>query len=372
MATFRKSAARSFSHLKDYFKKVSRTISRKTGIGDDPVTIDTYWGYGRADYLFLKGRVLQDEQIEVTENDGLWQNLVNSYKRFESDEIPNAKVTVTYLGHTFKAVTDEEGFFTIDQQFKPKKDKPDFPLTKATIRVYSIPYYPDVEVTDEAFVMVPKDTAEYGVISDIDDTVLQSYVTSPLMSKTAYYTFFKSAKSRMSFVGAPELYRAFRKGSTGNRRNPVFYVSNSPYNLFDFLLAFLETAKLPLGPVMLRDFGLFKKRDPKLKSEKYESIAHILRTFPDLPFILIGDSGEHDADIYQDIAHTFPQRIQAIYIRDVQSKKRAKRIKVLIESFKDVPMILARDSSAIEKHAIKKGFIRERTLERAKEQLQEV
>ncbi|MFK7936934.1 MAG: phosphatase domain-containing protein, partial [Saprospiraceae bacterium] len=245
-----------------------------------------------------------------------------------------------------------------------------FPLTKAKIRVHTIPHHPDVEVQDEAFVMVPKDTAEYGVISDIDDTVLRSYVTSPLMSKTAYYTFFKSAKSRMSFAGAPELYRALRKGSDGNRRNPIFYVSNSPYNLFDFLMAFLETAKLPLGPIMLRDFGLFKQRDPNLKSEKYENIAHILRAYPDLPFILIGDSGEKDADIYQDITRNFPNRIQAIYIRDVQSKRRAKRIKVLIDSFKDVTMILANDSTVIEKHAIEQGFIREQTLEKAKEQLQ--
>lgn len=370
MAKFRKTAARSLARIDRYFKKVRQNIKHRTGIGIDPVTIDTYWGYGRADYLFLKGRVLEDEQIEVKETDSLWRNLINSYKRFESDEIPNAQVEVSFLGHTFSAVTDSEGFFTIDESFENTDFAPKFPLTKAQIRVHSIPTRPDIEVQDEAFVIIPKDTAEYGIISDIDDTVLKSYVTSPLMSKTAYYTFFKSAKSRMSFIGTPELYRAFRKGSKGNRRNPIFYVSNSPYNLFDFLLTFLETAKLPLGPVMLRDFNLFNNRPEGLKSEKYESIAHILRTYPDLPFILIGDSGEKDADIYQDIARNFPKRIKAIYIRDVQSKRRAKRIKVLIDNFKDVTMILANDSAAIEQHAINKGFIQERVLEEAKNKFQ--
>lgn len=370
MAKFRKTATRSLARLQVYFRNFRRKFKHRTGFGNDPITIDAYWGYGRKNYLFLKGRVLEDEPIIVKDTDNRWKNLVNSYRRFESDEISDVQVEVRFLGQTFLAVTDENGFFTIDESFKNTDNEPKYPLTKANIRVHSIPLRPEIEVTAEAFVMIPKNTAEYGVISDIDDTVLKSYITSPLMAKTAYHTFFKKPQSRMSFAGAPELYRAFRKGSSGNRRNPIFYVSNSPYNLFDFLIAFLETAQLPLGPIMLRDFGFFKKRPQGLKSEKYESIAHILRTYPNLSFILIGDSGEKDADIYQDIARQFPNRIKAIYIRDVQSKRRTKRIKVLIENFKDVTMILANDSAAIEQHAIKKGFIRERVLEKAKGKFQ--
>ena len=171
----------------------------------------------------------------------------------------------------------------------------------------------------------------------------------------------------MSFTGAPELYRAFKKGSDGQRRNPVFYVSNSPHNLFDFLVAFLQMVKLPLGPVLLRDVGIFNSRPKGDKGAKYNSIAHILTTYPDLQFILIGDSGEKDADIYQDITRTFPNRIKAIYIRDVQSRRRTRRIKGLMDLFDDVDMILANDSATIEKHALENGFIQKRALEKSKE-----
>lgn len=372
MAKFRKVASRSVQKVDTYFSRLRNRIKYVTGFGrSDEISIDAYWGYGRKDYLFLKGRILEDEKIIITEKDSTWRNLVNSYKRFESDEIPNAKVRVEYLGNVFEAITDKEGFFTIDVSFKNDTIEPKYPLQKVEVHLYEVPGYEDVSLVEKAYVMVPKPTAEYGVISDIDDTVLKSYVTSPLMAKTAYHTFFKSAKSRMSFAGAPELYRALRKGSDGQRRNPIFYVSNSPYNLFDFLIAFLETAKLPLGPILLRDFGLFKKHKKGKKSEKYESIAHILGTYPELSFILIGDSGEKDADIYQDITRAFPNRIKAIYIRDVQSKKRTKRIKGLMDAFKDVTMILANDSATIEKHALKQGFIQAKTLKKAKEKFEE-
>ncbi|MFK7937393.1 MAG: hypothetical protein AB8G22_28015, partial [Saprospiraceae bacterium] len=111
MAKFRKSAARSLARLQTYFRGFRQKVKNRTGIGKNPITIDTYWGYGRQDYLFLKGRVLEDEQIVVSDNDNLWRNLVNSYKRFESDEIPNAQVEVEYLGQYFTATTDREGFF---------------------------------------------------------------------------------------------------------------------------------------------------------------------------------------------------------------------------------------------------------------------
>lgn len=364
---FKNLSRRSLQQLDYFFDKISTKVKNITGIGTgDPIIIDAYWGYGTMTYLYLKGRILEDEKIIVSENDSTIRNLINAYKRFESDEIAGAKVRVFYLGQTFEAVTDKEGYFTIDQHFKNTTVQPDSFVVEAEVQLYEVPQQEEILINEIAYIQVPDERAEYGIISDIDDTVLVSDVTSPLMIKTAYHTLFSSPNARMSFSGTPELYHALRRGSDGEKQNPTFYVSNSPYNLFDFLVTFLETAQLPLGPIHLRDFGLFKPERPEgYRGDKHENIIHIMQAYPDLPFILIGDSGEKDADIYQAIAKEFPERVKAIYVRDVQSKKRTKRIQVLIDSFEveNIPMILANDATTIENHAIENGFILRQALQ---------
>ena len=119
-----------------------------------------------------------------------------------------------------------------------------------------------------------------------------------------------NARTRKPFKGVAAFYRALHAGV-----NPVFYVSKSPWNLYAPLVEYLEVQGLPLGPLMLRDFGLASSRH-----HKREAIEAILTTYPKLRFVLIGDSGEQDPEIYSAAScGAFPQRIRAIYIRSVES-----------------------------------------------------
>ena len=77
--------------------------------------------------------------------------------------------------------------------------------------------------------MVVRETAVYGVISDIDDTVLQSKATSYLQA--ARLLFLENARTRLPFAGVAAFYQAMQKG-LGNQFNPIFYVSSSPWNVF--------------------------------------------------------------------------------------------------------------------------------------------
>ena len=87
---------------------------------------------------------------------------------------------------------------------------------------------------------------------------------------------------------------------------------------------FMDINNLPKGPILLRDFGTRNDNDQILsyQDHKYNEIVNILRTYPNMPFILIGDSGEKDADIYQRVAHLFPNRIKAIYIHQTTHRTR--------------------------------------------------
>jgi len=76
-----------------------------------------------------------------------------------------------------------------------------------------------------------------------------------------------------------------------------------------------------------------------------------------LQFVLIGDSGEHDADIYIEIAEEFPERIKAIYLRSVNHEKRVFRVRGLLERFELTPALLVKDSQTAAEHARELGLI---------------
>jgi phosphatidate phosphatase APP1 len=143
-------------------------------------------------------------------------------------------------------------------------------------------------------------------------------------------------------------YRALHAG-----RNPLFYVSKSPWNLYAPLVEFFRLQGLPPGPLLLRDFG-WRMRG----NHKTEAIEGILRTYPQLPFVLIGDSGEEDPEIYSEIVQRFPRRIRVVYIRSVDANRIA-AVQELIEKLapSGAQLVLAPDSEFAAAHAAGEGLI---------------
>jgi len=167
----------------------------------------------------------------------------------------------------------------------------------------------------------------------------------------------KNAKTRLPFPGV----RAFYKQLAGNDRiNPIFYVSSSEWNLYDFLVDFFATQELPKGPFLLQKFksGL---RDlihsgGGSHEHKQEKIEELLLRFPTLKFILIGDNGQRDPEIYSKIVSQFPDRILAIYLRDIKDEKIDTVIQKAIQE-NSVPLFLIKNTSEAQKHAVELGLI---------------
>lgn len=357
--------------LKDTLLSLGKTAHRewdeivdRLGWGrDKPVSVANYVGFGREDYLFLTGRVLRDRGIRRDERDGLLDNIVNNFKRFNSREITGAKVKITWGHHTFERTTDSEGYFHVEHRCPDDghvASEHDL-WQEAEIEVLNIRGEEgDINLVTHADIVVPK-IAEFGVISDIDDTILKTDVTSRLKLKTMVHTLLKNAGNRRAFAGVSDFYNALSLGADGEGFNPFFYVSNSPWNLYDLLMDFLHLNHLPRGPVLLRDFGLPSEDTTfSYKTHKADMVDKILSTYPDLPFILVGDSGEHDTDIYLEAAKNNPDRILAIYIRDVKSERRAKRIEALIESRTDIPVKLVSSYAEAMIDARQRGLVAKR------------
>ena len=328
----------------------------------DPLQIIAFQSYGTDSHFYLRGRALQDESIDL-EQGGFFRLLINSWKRIETDEARHVGINIKLPdGTILKTESDAKGYF------KVKADLQDLRIMANTEGWLSCEVaYSDVNVKRNiqennrfpAEILIPSTKAEFGVASDIDDTILHTGVVSTLKWRLLYNTLFKSAKMRLPLKGAAEFYHLLHRGKSGENANPIFYVSHSPWNLYLYLELFLKQNDFPKGPILLRSFSnMLKKKTPNEKPQKQKEILNLLKTYPDLPFILIGDSGEHDVDIYLEIAELFPDRIKAIYLRSVKHEKRIIRVKGLLENYKTTPALLVESSDQAIEHAKVNGFIK--------------
>ena len=346
------------SLIDDHFDELVTAFKKRLG-SYKPLQIVAYRSYGTASALYIKGRVLQDKKIAApTDKDTVLSNLLNMYKRFESDEVPGAVVQASVGEETFNVTTDKEGYFVLKIATKQ-------PIEEATLwhsiplQIMDAPIPYEKEITAQAEMMIPPPDAEYGIISDIDDTIIRTGATDWLaMSRT---TFLHNAKTRLPFAGVAEFYRSLQLGRNGKRNNPFFYVSSSPWNLYDLLIDFLDLNDIPEGPLLLRDFGLNQTPEDGggHMGHKLKEIEQILQAYPHLNFVLVGDSGQEDPAIYREVVTKFPGRILAIYIRDVQLADREKIAVEISQSMQEhkVEMIIVDNTLEAATHAANTGLI---------------
>lgn len=325
-----------------------------------PLHIMAYRSYGTPSRLYVKGRVLVDKGITLSEeNDTLWENLLNMYKRFNSREIPGARVELTLEDQKHEITTDVEGYFVMNlAPEKPLQLDDIWHTIEVTLTDSPVEFEGPVKV--KAHVLVPPPDAEYGIISDIDDTIVRTGATNLL--QTGRNVLLNNAHSRIPFHGVASFYKSLQLGRNGKRNNPFFYVSSSPWNTYDLLYHFLELNHIPQGPLLLRDFGLDENKlgASDHMSHKYKEIENILITYPELNFILIGDSGQQDAEIYAEVVRNHPGRILAIYIRDVNIEKHTTKVVKVFDALrntKEVEMVLVKETLEAAEHAASCGYI---------------
>jgi phosphatidate phosphatase APP1 len=318
-----------------------------------------YRSYGTSFHLYVKGRVLDNSPIEYLDKQSFFRTVANAFRQFDTYEIPDITVQLAISGTHFTVKTDAKGYFlfdvTVDADMRKSSDAEGW-------------MYFDLRIIDEQQALVkdvfkgefliPEAEADFGVITDIDDTLLNTGVTSILKWKVIRNSLFVNAHRRIPLEGAPNLYKKLHLGIANKEKNPIFYLSNSPWNMYQYLQLFLDHNSFPKGPVLLRSFNsIFQKVAGDEKPHKQKEIINILNTYPDLNFILIGDSGEHDASIYTDIAVQFPNRILCIYLRSVTHSGRMRAVKSIVDNFRATPVLLVETSAEAEEHAQKQGFI---------------
>ena len=358
---------------------VTRTAARLGRLR--PLHLDAYRSYGTAHRLYLKGRLLADRGLTPqTEADSPWRNFQAMYRRFNSREIPGARIMAALPeGYDCYVTTDKGGYFTLALDPPALPAPTDYLWHPVPVQLSRLPrrfrgLHGTVQAT--AQVLIPPATAEFGIISDLDDTVIVTRATHLLrMLRTV---LFSNAHSHEPLAGVAAFYQALQAGLSGRPDNPFFYVSSSPWNLYDVLEDFLRLRGIPLGPLLLRDSllrGPASRPDQEAPSSmhhghKLREISQLLETYPHLPFLLLGDSGQHDTDIYAEVVRLFPGRIKAIYIRDVGMPARLLPITPVAQALQadhGVELLVVPDFLAAARHAATHGFITAEGLARVME-----
>lgn len=310
------------------------------------MVISPYRGFGRGNELHVKGRVLLERPItRAREAESTWRNLLNTYHRFKSDEVVGAAVRATYRDAVVESVSDAEGHFRI--RLQPNE------LAQHTLWHEVGLTLPDSGVTAVAHVVVPSEAASFGVISDIDDTIVQTNATSLIRMVRSV---INNAAARLPFEGVAQLYQALHAG-----RNPIFYVSSGPWNLYELLQDYMDINGIPAGPMFLQDWGIDEKTFiiGSHTEHKLAQIQTIVDYYHELKFVLLGDSGQHDPEIYLKVIQAHPGRVLAVFIRDVTPDLRDQVVAQIANEVKSlgVEMLYVKDSAEALTHATRLGLI---------------
>ncbi len=339
-------------------KKAARTVGAAFRGGPNEIIV--YRGYGTTTRIYVHGRALQSRELsEVTDKDTVLRNLLNTYRRAEVDPLPHARVRARIGDAELDLSADDEGFFGgwLDLTVALPDDRIWHDVEVELLA----PVRPDVgKVVGKGTVLIPPRTATFAIISDIDDTVIQSRVSNFLQA--ARTVMLGNALTRLPFPGVAAFYTALCDGATKLENNPVFYVSSSPWNIYDVISGFMDHQKIPHGPLILRDWdiNLGALSGKRHYEHKGKAIREIMNLIPDLPFILIGDTSQHDPEIYYGIVKEFPDRIRAIYIRDVTlSAERKASVNQLAEEILAAKstLVITEDTVGAARHALANGWI---------------
>ncbi|MCC6495379.1 MAG: DUF2183 domain-containing protein [Propionibacteriaceae bacterium] len=261
-------------------------------------------GYGTGESIRVLGRVVLVPKRARSGIGKATEDLIKrrGFRNFFSAACVRAAVTITVGGQVSHATTDRGGY--IDVRVRNHGLQPGW----RTVEVRS-----GASKTAFADVHVIADDIDFGLVSDIDDTIISTMLPRPMIA--AWNSFIRDESARQSVPGMARMYAALLADHPGS---PVIYISTGAWNTHGFLSRFLKRHGSPAGAMLLTDWGptntgWFRSG----MAHKAETLLQLTRDFPNISWLLVGDDGQHDPVIYADFAHVAPDRVRAIAIRQL-------------------------------------------------------
>jgi phosphatidate phosphatase APP1 len=295
-----------------------------------------YRGIANKDRVIISGHAFEKHKVrDLNPLHGRRRNLKQTISRFRARPLKWTEVILKLNGEIKKVRTNKHGFFTCEVKHQ---------LTEPGWYPYELFWKRNHKVFKSEFCL--SDEQETGVISDIDDTLLVSHSTRII--RKMVLMLFRNAHTRKAIPMLNNWYTQLRNLHDSETPRDFFYVSNSEWNLYDFLNDFFNINELPKGVFFLQ--SLKKGLRDVLKTgkvnnhHKLNSIEFLMKFYPEKKFILVGDNGQKDMDIYSDISSRYSTRIKGVLIRELPYIKNARRTNRYRESISQfgIPFITFR------------------------------
>jgi len=291
-----------------------------------------YTGYGSTSWIRVLGRVLlaRDTASTSSEPEG-----ARGWRSFTSIPVENAEVQVEVAGETHTVHADHSGIIdvVVDVDLSPGWQH---------IRLSSEGSNP---MTSEVFIIDPE--IEFGMVSDIDDTVMVTALPRPFLA--AWHTFVVNEHARSSTPGMPVLYERLASTHPGA---PVIYLSTGAWNVAPTLTRFLSRNLYPPGALLLTDWGPTADRWFRSGQEhKRKNLERLASEFPRIKWLLVGDDGQHDPAIYSDFLARHTEQVAAVCIRQLSPGEAvlagSTNREHIPDAASDVPWLYASDGAGL-------------------------
>lgn len=265
-------------------------------------TLIPYVGYGSTSWVRVLGRVLLTRDSRSAHPD----DSVRGWRSFTGVPVDDIGVTVTVGGREHRVRTDRGGVIDVTLEADLQ---PGWHLVTLVVEDPRGPGAPRIEAP--VFVLDP--AVPFGIVSDIDDTVMVTALPRPLLA--AWNTFVLDEHARTPTPGMAVFYDRLRRA---HPEAPIVYLSTGAWNAAPTLRRFLSRNLYPPGPLLLTDWGPTPDRVFRSgRAHKVAQLQRLAREFPDVRWLLIGDDGQHDEETYGRFAREHRGNVAAICIRQL-------------------------------------------------------
>ncbi len=285
-----------FVRLEYRFHAWRERRARKSGLRP---AVTPFPGYGGEDWVRVLGRVLIAPPVKKT-GTGVYAS-VRGWRSFAAVPVGYAQVTVRIGDATHEVVADRGGVIDTDL---PAALEPGWQTLQMSV---------EGGEPVEARVFIVAAGTRFGIVSDVDDTVMITALPRPLVA--AWNSFVVHEQARLPVPGMSVLLERLVHEHPGS---PLIYLSTGAWNIAPTLVRFLRRNLFPQGAILLTDWG--PTHDRWFRSgtaHKHMNLGRLAREFPEVTWLLIGDDGQHDDAIYTQFARENPGRVAAVAIRQL-------------------------------------------------------
>lgn len=282
-----------FARLEYRYHAWRERRARKRGLRP---TVAAFPGYGGVDWVRIVGRVLI---VPPRRRPAGEFAAVRGWRSFASIPVGFAQVRVTVDGVVHDVVADRGG---VIDTVVPASLAPGWRTAQMSVE--------DGEPVDARVFVVGQDVS-FGVVSDVDDTVMVTALPRPLVA--AWNSFVVDEHARQPVPGMAVLLERLVREHPGA---PVVYLSTGAWNVAPTLTRFLRRHLFPPGAMLLTDWG--PTHDRWFRSGKDHKLSNLRRLaveFPHVRWLLLGDDGQHDDALYTAFAGESPDAVKAVAIR---------------------------------------------------------